>query len=319
MRTRGGKRARSWEAEAKSLAPVFIVGEARSGTSILYRSIQNHPSFMPAEGVHLAESHAMDGLLRVLHTSDAAAKDLSAFLMGGDALSSFVEDIEPLAPRRKVVRRLAGRHIVHPVVWKVAGEHHVVRRYFLEASRRRGAPRLVEKTPNHIQWVPHLASVFPNARFVYIVRHPVDVLSSYNRRFEAAPRTASWAGVTPDTFCARWKTNTSLAITLAKREPRFLVIRYEDLTSRAAETIQVVLDHVGEPFDDVCLLPGSTPPPSWTQDPHLWSPIMEKTKDWSEFLDRGTAMHVEHQLRETMALIGYDMRTGGAGLEPATV
>jgi ABC-type polar amino acid transport system ATPase subunit len=41
--------------EMKNDHPVFIVGEARSGTSVLYRTLQKHSSFRPKE-INLVES-----------------------------------------------------------------------------------------------------------------------------------------------------------------------------------------------------------------------------------------------------------------------
>ncbi len=44
-------------------SPVFIIGEARSGTSILYRTLQKHPTFRPRE-IDLTETHLFDLIYR---------------------------------------------------------------------------------------------------------------------------------------------------------------------------------------------------------------------------------------------------------------
>ena len=69
--------------EAAVLEPVFIVGEARSGTSILYRTLQQHPSFRPRTE-DLTESNAMAltpraGLFRVRAKNMKQLRETYAF------------------------------------------------------------------------------------------------------------------------------------------------------------------------------------------------------------------------------------------------
>src|SRR3954451_16223241 len=145
-----------WDREARELPIVFIVGAAASGTTLLYRSLQAHPSFTTRMGPHLIESHAVDRLIQLQSQEDVARlrdggrSAMANYLTGFDALSAVIDDVAYLARRRRLVRRLAGRYRDRPAVWRAAGEHHVVRRYFLEASRRRGANRLVDKTPSNL-------------------------------------------------------------------------------------------------------------------------------------------------------------------------
>jgi hypothetical protein len=300
------------------MAPVMIVGAARSGTTILYRSLQSHPRFMPAGGVNLVESHAMRYLPSLLRPEHVHAGPLANFTMGTDALAAVAEDIEHLALRRRIVRRLAGGSMSNVAIWKAAGEHHVVRRYFVEAHRRRGAQRLVEKTPAHLRWVPHLGAAFPRARFVFVLRHPVDVLSSFWKRARDDPKRAHWANITPDDFAVRWERTTTTALALSRSEPRFLLIHYEDFTRRTEETVRRVLDHVGEPFDPACLLTGELTPrddavPDVPDAPRrtAFKPLTETTKRWEDFLDPATASDLERRLAAAMARAGYSPRVHG--------
>jgi hypothetical protein len=297
---------------------VFIVGDARSGTTLLYRSLQHHASFAPSHGFNLAESHAMRLLMRLFGPGDVTKNALAHFMLSLEPLAEVAADIAPLARRRKIVRRIFSRgKLPRPAFWRSAGEHHVVRRYFLEAHRRRGATRLVEKTPTHTNWVPHLKIAFPKASFIFMTRHPLDVLSSYWKRYRNEGEMSSWANVKPDEFSARWERVTRRALTFAKTEGRFLLVRYEELTADPEPTLRKILDHVGEPFDDACLLRGDNEDKIkpgvkavlLRGDPHMLSSVIENTKRWDEYVDRATAEAVERRLRETMTLVGYEPRT----------
>jgi len=314
---------RAWEKEAVDLDPVFIVGDLRSGTSILYRSIQSHPSFLPTTGLNVVESNAMELLLGLFGPQDAQPSPLSHFAMGVDAVVEVGRDVSSIRARRKVVRALARGQIQRLGIWKAAGEQHVVRRYFLEAHRRRGARRLLEKTPRHLPWVPHLGSAFSNARFVFIMRHPLDALSSWWRRSAADPEFSSWANIGVDQFIHHWMRSIHLATSMAERDPRLLLIRYEDFTKDTEGTVRRVLNHVAEPFDEACLLRGpeveipaalrGIPQVEAVRkaDPLLFGSPIENTKRWADQIDSGTAARVEAKLKDAMALVGYAPASAG--------
>ncbi len=299
---------REWRQRARETAPVFIVGEPRSGTSILFRSLQSHPAFLPARGTHLAESQAPDLLLDLLgpdHPPESSP--LVEYAQGMDAVAGIVDDIQGLARRRRLVRALAGRSsLARKPVWLAAGEHHVVRRYFLKAHERRGARRLLDKSPLQLPWVPHLGTAFPQARFLYIVRHPVDVYSSYKRRFSVDPASSGWADVDEAVFCDGWSARTQYAARLARRDPRMLIVRYEDFTGDTEPVVRRVLDHVGEPFDAVCLLADDGEFGQFAVDPHLFARVVTTTKEWRDYVDTDGARRIEHRLAGEMARLDYE-------------
>lgn len=67
-------------AEMKARSPVFIVGEARSGTSILYRTLQKHTSFRPREP-NLVETEIFSHLRRTFMFSMSYPQPLIRFML----------------------------------------------------------------------------------------------------------------------------------------------------------------------------------------------------------------------------------------------
>lgn len=294
--------------------PVFIVGEARSGTSLLYRSLQNHSAFKPRVGIKLGESHAVE-LLASIDPPAGPDNPLVRFMTDERSYAEFVDDISQFRRRREFVRRRFPDTRQNRAMWfaesLAAGDHLVIRRYFMMAADARGAERLVEKTPQHLRSVPLLRAAFPRARFLYIVRHPVDTLSSYLRRFQVDPGKSPWANIDPQVFCERWKTNASAALQMARhRSFRLLVLRYEDFTQQTEPTVRRVLTHVGEAFEEDCLLTRHEEGmKSWRIDPNLFEPVVDETKDWRDFLSTECAQQVERELASGMASLRYPSYT----------
>jgi hypothetical protein len=309
---------RQWDREARELPIVFIVGAGGSGTSLLYRSLQAHPSFKTWVGPHVIESHAVARLSQlqtpadVARLEDSGRSSMANYLMGFEGLNAVITDVADLARRRRVVRSIAGRYRDRPALWRAAGEHHVVRRYFLEALQRRGVSRVVEKTPSNIGWSRHIQLAFPKAQMIYIVRHPIDVVTSFRRKYQDNPNHPGWANISVDQFCPRWAHETKSAVEADRRNARFLLVRYEDFTSNTEQTVRLILDFLGEPFVEDCLLaePDTSTTIARPWQPNLFEPVQTTTKNWTDYMDEETARQVEDRLADAMALVGYERRTG---------
>lgn len=297
-------RRAKWSISAWRAKPVFIVGEARSGTSLLYRMLQRHPSFHPTGGLHLVESHAMELLPDTALSVEPAPWALVAFMFGEDSYEQFIADVAHLRRRRNLLRRAPlSRSRLRLLAWWCAGEHQVVRRYFLGSLQARGAPRLLEKTPGHIAWVRHLQIAFPRARFVYITRHPVEVYASYRRRAES-DSNAKWADITVEDFCARWRRNLDAALAYERRRtPPFTIIKYDDLTRSPEATLRKLLSFLGEDFDSECLMT-IQPDRDWEADPLLFKDIDADRGRWRAWLDVDVAYAIEDQLADRINLAG---------------
>jgi hypothetical protein len=302
-----------WTGRAARQSPVFIVGEARSGTSLLYRCLQTHSAFITRSGLHLVESHAMELLPYAFGPESEVGWELVAFMIDRAAYEGFARDIASLRRRRQLVRRVIGGVPHDMLSWLAAGEHHVVRRYFLGAAAGRGAQRLVEKTPQHTQWIRHLKVAFPRAQFLYVVRHPVDVFASYRRRFASDPVGSPWANVDVAAFCQRWHANLASVRALAgTRLTRVLIVRYEDLVASSEPTVRRILAHLGVPFEEACLLrAGIELPPG--ADPLLEEPMVARGEHWREHMSVSTARQIEERLGVEMAAFGYWPHSEGAG------
>ena len=137
---------------------VFVVGAPRSGTTLLQRMLDHHPALAVANDTHfipwaIAESDQPDPEM----TEDLARRvfDYRRFFRFG-------------MPEASVMAAASG----------AARYSDFVARLYDEYGRLRNKRLAGEKTPEYVCHIPVLHQLFPNARFIHIVRDGRDVALS---------------------------------------------------------------------------------------------------------------------------------------------
>jgi hypothetical protein len=131
---------------------------------------------------------------------------------------------------------------------------------FLPAVNRAGARRWGEKTPRNIFYIDTLYAMFPDMKFIDVVRDGRDVVSSMMEHgfwpiapSPAHPETERFSG--PMTFekaVDYWITMMEIGREKAAKVPTsaYLKIRLEDLVDQPNTTLLKILDFIDEPFDE---------------------------------------------------------------------
>lgn len=292
--------------------PVFIVGGRRSGSSLLYRTLQKHSHFRPRIE-HLVESKFFQ------HLPDAHRWDRTPPQAPYDFLMYDTEELDRFlattrrwrllrAPFAPVHRRLVSRPT--PLWWwRLSGASRITQEYFAAAHRARGARRLLEKTPANFSHIDELLSTFPSARALYIARHPIDTYTSHLRRARE-DESAAWAAIGAEEFVRYWTRATEFVLRAsAEHGDRFRHLRYERFTAEPVDEFSSLCDFLDVPFEDGCV---DEPAPDLTRhapDPHLFGRIVTTTKDWRSWVDEGEASRMEDRLAEPMRAFGYERYT----------
>jgi hypothetical protein len=157
----------------------FIVGSGRSGTTLLRLMLEQHPdlaippeSYFPISLRHREPRYVSSGGFDL----GRYASDLLENVRFRDwKLDQMVRD------------RLSG---VEPIDWAEA-----IRRTFALYAERERKPRYGDKTPWFIMRIDELSTMFPEARFVHLIRDGRDVALSI--------RGMSWA----PPGCRRWRSS----------------------------------------------------------------------------------------------------------------
>ncbi len=87
----------------------------------------------------------------------------------------------------------------------------------------------LEKTPEHIYFVKDILDYLPEAKFIHLIRHPLDVVASMRKSTQAPGSDILWGGEWTLEFCIeRWKSGALITYCL-RDSPQHLMVRYEDL------------------------------------------------------------------------------------------
>ena len=124
-----------------------------------------------------------------------------------------------------------------------------------QPAKARTTPVVGDKTPDNVRHFPLLATLFPHAKFIHIVRDGRDCTVSawfHNMRVDAAALTSRYPtlGDFAAYFAQIWVENVSTGAKFAAAQPgRCLAIRYEDLSQRPAELLAVLCAFLGASHD----------------------------------------------------------------------
>jgi len=125
--------------------------------------------------------------------------------------------------------------------------------YFTEAQRWTPLLReklLVDKSPLYLNKLPYIIRLFPQARFIFSLRHPMDVLLSCymtNFRLNAAMSnflTLETAGELYDATFAYWEKSVELM------KPDVFTLRYERLVADKAQEVRSLFNWLGVDWED---------------------------------------------------------------------
>ncbi|MSR57366.1 MAG: sulfotransferase [Planctomycetaceae bacterium] len=178
--------------QTKVPAPVFIVGHWRSGTTLLHNLLSLDPRFATPNLYHtvfpghflfsekilgpltawmLPQQRTMDEI--PVAGWDIPQEDEIAIcllsLISPYLMLAFPENLEVYAPYLD----MKGIPESERARWK-----EVFYRFLQKVTIRNSGRRLVLKSPTHSYRIPLLLEMFPDAKFVHIVRNPYRVLSS---------------------------------------------------------------------------------------------------------------------------------------------
>lgn len=232
---------------------IFVVGNSRSGTTMMGRVLGGHRDvftfnelhffeqlWQPTDNPASIEREAAIGLAAKLMTiqRDGYYTQADAVQYKHEATGA-VRDIEtPITP---------------PVVFSAFIDHECAKH-----NKTIGC----DQTPRNLYYIDELLTLYPDARFVVMVRDLRDVLLSQKNRWKRRRLGAkgtpwwnalrTWAGYHPVTISLLWRSGVS-AGDRYKDDPRVRVLRFEDLLTDPEGQLKNVCETAGIDYDPAML------------------------------------------------------------------
>lgn len=193
---------------------VFVIGLHRSGTSVLHRILRSHSMVSGFHGTGFPEDEGQ-------YLQDVYPK---TFDLGGPGLFGFHPD----------ARLTEESPLASP---------ETAERLFSQWSRHwdLGKPILIEKTPQHVLMTRFLQALFPDSRFIVILRHP----------FANALATQKWSHTSLTMLVDHWIHCHTLLMEDLQKLRSCMVFQYESFVRTPEEYVGRIYDFLSIPAEPI--------------------------------------------------------------------
>lgn len=272
---------------------VFLVGASRSGTTWLQLLLSQSSRIATCQ-----ETHLFSGYLKSFSETLAfQSNDVRSV-----GLRSLYNDDELLE-----VKRLIPQHTFSRVM-----------------NRKQGADIVLEKTPDHVHCWREIVALYPDARFIHLVRDPRSVVASM--RATGAQWGNQWADAGIASLSRNWVSAVSAGQQLVREAPLARQVRYENIAPGGAAWLQELWAWLGvtesvtvaqQAFDNLSFeslaKAGATnayQPWNMSQEPRgMWR--KGDANSWREELTRNEIAIVEAICGEKMSQFDYSLHGSG--------
>jgi hypothetical protein len=263
--------------------PLLILGVRRSGTTLLRVMLDRHSQLAVPDETYFVPQLADRHLRRV------EAED-------------FLEDVRRVVDWDLPLDKLRARLCDGMPVGEAIGAVYAV--YAEEQGKRRWG----DKTPMYMQNLRLLERLFPDARYVHLIRDGRDAALS----FLAMPRgimTKTWMQPrsTAD-FACQWRTEVAAARRLGARVGgRYLEVRYEEVVDDAEAVLQRVCTFAALEYEpDMSDYTGNVDVSAKPHQQRLLQPPTKGVRDWRAEMSATDVTAFEHVAGDLLRELGYE-------------
>jgi hypothetical protein len=257
---------------------VFIVGCPRSGTTLLKRMMNAHRDIAITRETHwitqlLKGENAVSPNMPVTHALVSRLLTHKRFIrMRGDFTRMRVD--------QTALERLLA--LKEPVTFA-----QLVTAVFDLYGEGAGKRLVGDKTPRYVRHVANLHDLWPEAKFVHLIRDGRDVCSSvlnWDKGNRAVIRMSTWEQDPVSTTALWWEQLVRLGREdgTALGPQLYHELRYEALVSEPVKTCEALCAFLGVPYDERMLRfhEGRTRDDPALDAKHAWRPVTQGLRTW---------------------------------------
>lgn len=279
-------------------APIFIVGSPRSGTNLLRLILCGHSR------IHiLPETWFIEDLVRELPLTRPLSPEevgrAAAILTGHKRWPDMeipARDFEAWAGALAAPRLVDVINLIY--------HHHL---------KLTGKSRFGDKTHAYVEIIPELSALYPDARFIHLIRDGRDVAISLIK--------VGWAHYYERDFLWKRRLRFRRECADAPFANQILDVRYEDLVTKLEPTVAGICAFLDEEFEPGMLDWQHRTPLIPQRERHFHSRVArplerEHVELWREELSLLECFAMESCLHQDLRRLGYELRFGAVGWRP---
>ena len=230
--------------EDKAMDIFFIVGTGRCGTTLLAQMLNAHPDVCIPPELQILFEHSGNGARLYEIFSSGLNKKYSA--------DDFYRLIEKRCPY-KLDLYFDYRTFLEEQKYPLSDLQSFVNNLYQAIALSKGATLFAEQTPWYGQRIDILNQLFPNAKYIHMVRDGRDVAISFAR--------TPWWHKDVNKNLTRWAQEVNVIRTAQslnlKNPGQMLQIRYEDLVLEPESQLRKICQHLSLEVDPSMLDPDS--------------------------------------------------------------
>jgi hypothetical protein len=276
---------------------LFLVGCARSGTTLLERIVNAHPQVVLTPEIHWITRYLYEGpwldLNRPLTSQHV------------QALIAHKKRFRQLECTAQEFTGLLDNGQATPAV-------RFLERLFDVYGHLKGKPLVGNKTPALVRHLAALNGAWPEAKFVHLLRDGRDVCLSVLNWYHADRASGRYATYGADavvTTALWWARKVLLGQQSGRRlgAELYYELRYEDLIANPAETCSKLCAFLGIAYDPNMLEfhVGRTKNDPQLDAKRAWRPITPGLRDWRTQLPAADCERFEAVTGDLLDLLGY--------------
>lgn len=179
---------------------IFIVGNSRSGTTMMRRVLGNHPDIYMLEELHFFEQlWSTEDIGREISKEKAATLASRLLFIQRDGYLTELDIEKYKGEAEKIVAAITGKIY----------SHEVLRAFLFYETQLHQKTIPCEKTPQDVFYIGEILSLFQSAKIINMVRDPRGVMLSQKRK---------------------WQRKNMGAVFMTRKEQRRLKINYHPIT-----------------------------------------------------------------------------------------
>lgn len=269
------------------MTPVFIGGCDRSGTTYLASLLGVHSACITTP-----ESQFKTDALRMVESNGPLSEEVVNQITSHWRLKLWELDSKALAG----LSRASYPDFLRSLVCA-----------YQQCVGKQQAKVWIDHTPNNLSYSHALLELFPEAKFVHIVRD--------GRAVAASVLPLDWGPNTVD-HAAKWwleRLSSCFATELGLSPARILRVRYEDVVSRPEEALQTLCKFLGLEFEPTMVQGGGFRVPGYTRAQHHLvegKPDPSRIDRWKKTLSSRDIELFEFRAADVLQHLGYPLVFG---------